>query len=185
VTAAFLRPSLYRGEVPSLLSTALGAATYGSLVSPYFLTVQTGRLRSGFAALLLGTICLALILPTPPYHAASYQDRRALQANFREVAGYLESETPSVLVNGLYDALSLSYASDFALGYDWAGTGELRGRIWTAETVQSFAGVEEDYLLLTHRDPGAAPADWALVRSFGVNTARPLYLYSPGAPSDQ
>jgi 4-amino-4-deoxy-L-arabinose transferase-like glycosyltransferase len=122
-SAWFIR-SVHWNSIPIWLWGATLAVPILAIGSVIF-EEQIGELpKWAFGSSLLLMLCLALLRPVAPYHSSWYWDRIDRVENLREAAkDFAKNAEIPIHINGRGNAMTLNFASNFELGFDWLDEG--------------------------------------------------------------
>jgi hypothetical protein len=154
------KETLYAGGWKSWTAAGTFLLVTGSIVSPVFVSDKNLKIRNAFTILLLFVLSLSLLQPFLPYHALMYQDRlNQLDALRMSMPFWNEHKDYPICVA---EAMSLNYASNFQLGFDWQG---LRLPGSSPKIMGSLPEGGSCYLVTT-LEPSTVPENWWLVADF-------------------
>jgi 4-amino-4-deoxy-L-arabinose transferase-like glycosyltransferase len=164
------KAALYTGGWAGWTAASSFLLVIGSIASPVLITEKSEKIRNGFTVLLLLVLSLSLLQPFLPYHALMYQDRLDQLNTFRLTLPFWNENKDYPICST--DPMSLNYASNFQLGFDWQGLSisELPPRI-----VSSTLGEKSCYVLTT-QGQAAAPENWWPVKDFS-SSQQTIYVY--------
>lgn len=171
--AYLLKGQIYAGEIPTWLGFMPLLLIVGSLALP--------AIKQGGAVWALGLLVVTLLtflIPADPYHAAWYADRVEFADTLRTSQRFwAEHPTGQILVESKNVAMSLNYASDFSLGFDWSGAGDSESNLRIQigqKPVQSDARV-----FLLWMEAGDPPGSgWQLEQRYASKYEAPLSIFS-------
>jgi 4-amino-4-deoxy-L-arabinose transferase-like glycosyltransferase len=186
VVGIVAKDSLYAGGWLGWTSTSSFLLVVGALASPLLLAEKqrpvgghcsasarlwrTEMFRNGFVVLLLLVLSLSLLQPFLPYHALMYRDRLDQLKAFRLSMPFWDDHEDYPICSS--DPLSLNYASNFQLGFDWQGL-SISGK--PPRIVDPATGEESCYVVTTSGQE-VVPENWWLVEDF-VSGQETVYAY--------
>lgn len=171
--------ALYSGEWTGW--TALGAILLvtGSVASPAFIAHKNSGRRHAFTTLLLLSLCLLLLQPFLPYHALMFQTNLDQLNAMRASLPFWEENRDYAICTS--DPMSLNYASQFQLGFDWRS---LNLTDSGARIVALLDSTEESCYVLMPVGQSNVPVDWWLMDNYSMG-GQSLYIYRKLDESDR
>ena len=174
-----LKPNLYSGQVPAWVEISPALILAGTAISPLFVLRKENKMLPVFAGVFVILISIASLKPVLPYHALMYMDRQQILANARDSYTFWnENPAHTIFVRDQGLAMTLNYAGDFQLGYDWSGIGlddkEAKIRIEDPEPGR------QGFIVLTGVLENV-PADWVFQTSFGSDPQTSLSIFRLGS----
>lgn len=125
--AWLVKPALYAGQIPGWIQASTALLVLGAFLSPILVLRATTQQRNVIVPVFLFFLSVAALKPVMPYHALMYANELATLENYRKTLDYWDAyPTGKIFVENQGQAMKLNYASNFQLGYDWAGTGSLQ-----------------------------------------------------------
>ena len=174
-----LKPNLYSGQVPAWVEISPALILAGTAISPLFVLRKENKMLPVFAGVFVILISIASLKPVLPYHALMYMDRQQILANARDSYTFWnENPAHTIFVRDQGLAMTLNYAGDFQLSYDWSGIGlddkEAKIRIEDPEPGR------QGFIVLTGVLENV-PADWVFQTSFGSDPQTSLSIFRLGS----
>ena len=161
---------LYSGGWASWTATSSFLLVIGSITSPILIAEKNEKVRNGFTVLLLLVLSLALLQPFLPYHALMYQGRLdKLNAYRLTLPFWNEYKDYPICAT---DPMSLNYASNFKLGFDWQG----KSLLGSSPRIIDSLPEEESCYVLTTQGQTSVPENWWLMRDF-TSVRQTLFVY--------
>ncbi|NOH10443.1 MAG: hypothetical protein HND51_02235 [Chloroflexi bacterium] len=158
-------------EQGSFLASTIVLVGIASLLMPYLLTVKEQVYKNLGVDLFLIVLALALLSPTPPFHASSFASRRQGLANLRLAASEISIDQDSNIHTNA--PLQLNYASSFCFGYDWSQSGQGQFRIFVINTMEMSLG---DIVVFLGEVDGVPP-NWQLSQRFGQAPQSSVFVF--------
>lgn len=169
------KPDLYGGNIPIWIEISSGLLLLGAVISPLFVLRKETKYHTVFVVVFLLLISSASLKPILPYHALMYIDRQQILANARSSYVFWNKNIGQIIYardRGL--AMTLNYAGDFQLGYDWAeiGLDHSAARIHAEDPE---AG-QEGFIVLTGK-VDIVPSGWIFETAFGSDPRTSISIF--------
>ena len=159
-------------EQRSYLSMATVLVAAFALLSPYLQSMDIQGYKTIIGSVFLTLLAIALLSPSPPFHASSYLAQREGLENLRLAADELSDDSNLRIHTNA--PLQMNYASDFYFGHDWANTGLGQFRIFATSASEKLVG---DVVVILGQT-GEVPSGWVLNQSFGKDPQSSVSLFT-------
>jgi hypothetical protein len=169
LAAIVLQNQISSGEVLGNWFYALCATAFLTMLLFPFLR-KNKKYAEPSAVALIGLVCVASLLPTPPYHLSYWAPQRSFRTDWSELGTFLAGQPGIVYVPNVATGRDVNLGSNFELGYAWG-----REPVETDRIRVGAPSASEDGAFVIRLSPQSNP-NWALIEEY-ENDFQDIYLY--------